>query len=157
MPSSLEYVTDTSRLPEHRGHRAGQPPSLTEVDVDVVGLRLGIAVSQRGGGEQRGLLHDLGGFAPAELARWQRAAPPLRLAGLVGRHATQHVAEHAVADRPFFERVDVDGHGVLDAVDVPRQREVERAEEPLDRVLEERDEIGEHDVVGRNRRQRAGR
>ena len=57
--------------------------------------------------------------------------------------------EHPVADRPLLERVDVDGHGVLDAVDVPRQRVVECAEETLDRVLEERDEIFKDDVVGR--------
>ena len=54
-----------------------------------------------------------------------------------GVHAVQHVVQHPVADRPLLERVDVDGHGVLDPVDLPRQRVVERAEEPLHRIPEE--------------------
>ena len=86
----------------------------------------------------------------------QGAAPPLGVPRLVGRHAAQHVVEHPVADRPLLERVDVDGHGVLDAVDLPRQRVVERAEETLHRIAEERDEVGEHDVVGRGSGQRTG-
>ncbi len=58
----------------------------------------------------------------------------------------QHVAEHPVADAPRLELVDLDGHRVGDAVDLPGQRDVERAEEALHRVAEEGDQLVERDV-----------
>ena len=48
------------------------------------------------------------------------------------------------------------GMAVLDPVDLPRQRVVERAEEPLDRIPEECREVGERHVFGRGSGQRAG-
>ena len=71
------------------------------------------------------------GPRPDRGSRWpcaSPAGPAVACRGATPRaahrrgHAAQHVAEHPVADRPLLERVDVDGHGVLDTVDVPRQR-----------------------------------
>ena len=134
---------------EHRRHRARQAASAAQVDVDVVGVRIGLAVPQRRRREQRGLLAQFARLAPAQLTGRQRAAAPLGLPRVVGRHAAQHVAEHPVADGPLLQGVDVDGDLVGDAVDVPRQRVLQRAEEALDRILEEPDQIGERDVLVR--------
>ena len=98
-----------------------------------------------------GAFADFVGLAPAEPPGRQRAATPLRLFRHLEVHAAQHVVQHPVADRPLFQRADLDRHRVLDRVDVPRQRAVEVAEEPFDRVFEKVEQVGEYHVIGRRR------
>lgn len=136
------------------GHRAGDAAGRTDRDVDVdrAGLRRAVLPGRRR--QRGGTRRDLLGLTPTEATRRQRAAPPFGLLSLRRGHTAQHVVEHAVADLPLLQRVDLDGHGVLDRVDVPGQRDVQCAEEPFHRVLEEPDQFVEGDVVGGRRGQR---
>ena len=77
----------------------------------------------------------------------QGAAQPFGHRGDLEIGSAHQLADEPVADRPLLQRVDLDGHGVLDAVDLPRQRVVEFAEEALHRMLEEAQQVGEFDVV----------
>ena len=81
------------------------------------------------------------------MARWQRTAAPLDLARHVGMDAAEHVGEHPVAHAPRLQLVDLDGHRVADAVDIPGQGQVEGPEEALDRVAEELDQVTQREVV----------
>ena len=98
-------------------------------------------------GEPRRLIADLRGLAPPQLTGRQCAAAPLGSRASSGSYRAA-CRQHPVADGPLLQGVDLDGHRVLDTVDVPRQRVVQRAEETLHRVTEERDEVVERDIVG---------
>jgi hypothetical protein len=55
----------------HGGHGAGQAPPAAELDVDVVGPGCDLSMGERGDGQLHGLVADLAGLAPPELAGGQ--------------------------------------------------------------------------------------
>ena len=156
-PSSFEYVTATSRSPNTGDtvpvSRRPEPRLISTSTASGWALRYGRAASASRAARSRISValrqpNRPGGNVPRRHSASRASS---------GLHAAQHVLQHPVADRPLLEGVDVDGHSVLHPVDLPRQRVVERAEEPLHRVAEKGGEVGEHDVIGRGSGQWAWR
>ena len=139
---------------EHRGDGTGQPPPVTQVDIDVERPR-GFG-PQRAGllRQQHGPVADIPGLTPPEIARRQGAAAPFGVQGALGAHAAQQVLEHPLAHGPLAERVDLDGDCVVDAVDLGGQGVLQGPEKPPDRVLEEAHQFSQGHVADGRRGQR---
>ena len=145
------------RVPVQAAHGADDAGAVGKLHVDVpVG---GLADAVLGGRRHQGLdVLQHGGEQPvAECAGWQVAAAPLGLPTAVKVAAREPVGQHPVPDRPRGEAIRRDRQRVGWRL-VPREQRQPHplGEEPLDRVLQERDQVVERHEAGRCAGERGG-